>query len=163
MSLNPSGRILTQHGVSRSQLSVLCCSFVKKVPFSRAWGRMCRRQPRALATFAACVCVSLRLCGSACVFEACVWALATAGVPAMSCGVYVARPGAAAVQGARRAALHVALRACLRAAPEALACLTGLPADPAAAVAVAPWEAGALPLGTASLTRWRDRTARRAR
>lgn len=70
-------------------------------------------------------------------------ALATAGAPAMLYGACAARPGAAALRGARRTTLHVALRARRRAAPEALGCLTGIRgrADPAAVVAVAPWEA----------------------
>lgn len=77
--------------------------------------------------------------------------------------------GAAPLRAARRAAVHVALQARLRAAPEALACLLDLPwrADSAAVVAIASWEAlwrlhrARVAPGTASLTRSQGRTALR--
>lgn len=102
-------------------------------------------------------------------WEARVRALAATGVPAMLYGACTSRPGAAALRGARRAALHVAFRACLRIAPDALGCLAGLlwRANPAAIVAIAPWRpsgasiAQGRPPQVASPTRSWGRTALR--
>lgn len=64
-----------------------------------------------------------------------------AGIPAMLYGTCAARPGVLALLAARRAAPRALLRARLRAAHEAVACLLGVPwrADPDAVVAIGPW------------------------
>lgn len=71
-----------------------------------------------------------------------VQAMAGAGVPAMPCGAAVSRPTAAALRTARTATLPVLLRARLRVAPEAVDFLLAVLwcADPAAYVAIGPWD-----------------------
>lgn len=67
--------------------------------------------------------------------------------PGRGCGAgdalsAAARPDQEALGAARRPATHVLLRARLRAAPKAVACLLAVPwrADPAVVAAIAPWE-----------------------